>query len=117
MQDAAPGTHPLHIARTDQALVAEAVAVGRGAFEHVGDGLDAAVRMVGKAADGSFQGIVEGEMVEEQEGVEFIADPRCNGAAQLHACAFNGDLRFDNLRDGSKVVHACIDEVREKSIT
>ena len=56
-------------------------------------------------------------MVEEQKGVELIADPRCDGAAQLHACALNGDLRLDNLRNGSKVVHACIDEVREKSIT
>ena len=101
VQDAATGTHPLHIAGTDQAGVAEAVAMTGGAFEHVGDGFDAAVRVVGEAADGTFDGIVEGEVVEEQKGIEQVADPRRNGAAKPHARAFNGVLRFDNLGDFS----------------
>ncbi len=105
VQDAAPRAHPLHIAGTDETLVAEAVAVTGGAFEHVGDGLDAAVRVIGEAAEGTFERIVEGEMVEEQEGIVFVADARRNRAAQLHARAFDGDLRFDNFGDRSKVVH------------
>ena len=105
MQDAATRAHPLHIARTDETLVAEAVAVSSGAFEHVGDGLDAAVRVVRKAAQGPLERIVEGEVVEEQEGIEFIADARRDRAAQLHSGTLDGDLRFDNFGDGSKVVH------------
>ena len=45
MQDAAAGRHPLHVARAQLALVAEAVAVLDGAGEHIGDRLDAAMRM------------------------------------------------------------------------
>ena len=84
----------------------------RCALEHVGDGFDAAMRVHGEAADGTFDGIVEGEVVEEQEGIELVADARRNGSAQFHARAFDGVLRFDDLGDGSKLVHAKIDEVR-----
>ena len=89
----------------------------RGAFEHISNGLDAAMWVVGKAADGPFDGIIEGEVVEEQEGVEQVADTRRDGATQLDARAFDGVLRFDNLRDFSWVVHIRIDEMREKGIT
>src|SRR5688572_26375104 len=101
VQDAASGRHPLHVAGADQACIAEAVTMTRGAFEHVGDGLDTAVWVVGKATDGSFDGIVEGEVVEEQEGIEQVADARCNGTTQLDARALDGILRFNNLRDSS----------------
>jgi hypothetical protein len=105
VQDAAARTHPLHVAGKDSAFVAEAVAVGGGAFEHVGDGLDAAVRVVGEAADGTFERVVEGEVVEEQEGVEQVADARTEGAQQFDARALDGGLRFDDLGDGSGLVH------------
>ena len=105
VQDAASGTHPLHITGTDETLVAKAVAVGGGTFEHVSDGFDAAVRMIGEAAQGSFERIVEGEVVEEQEGVEFVADARRDGAAQFDTRALDDELRFDCLGYGSKVVH------------
>jgi len=82
-------------------------------FEHVGDGFDAAVRMVGEAAQGTFKLIGEGEVVEEQEGVGLVADARGDGAKQTHARAFDGGLWFDNLGDGSKVVHVGLDDVRE----
>ena len=45
VQDAAAGRHPLHVAGAEAAAVAEAVAVLDGPGEHVGDRLDAAVRM------------------------------------------------------------------------
>ena len=45
MEDAAPRGHPLHVAGTHRAAVAEAVAVLHGAVQHVGDRLDATVRM------------------------------------------------------------------------
>jgi len=117
VQDAAPGAHPLHVAGADGALVAQAVAVVGGAFEHVSDGLDAAVGMVGKAAQRPFQGIVKGKMVEEQEGIEFVADPWRDRAAQLDARSLNSDLRFDNSGNGSQVVHVRIDGVKKGNIT
>jgi len=73
MHDAATGTHPLHVTGTDETCVAEAIAVGGGTFEHVGDGFDAAMRMIGEAAQRTLKRIVEGEVVEEQEGVEQVA--------------------------------------------
>jgi len=101
VHDAATGAHPLHVARTDGAFVADAVAVGGGAFEHVGDGFDATVRMVGEAAHGTFERVVEGEVVEEQEGVIKVAGLGAEGTKQTHARAFDGGLWFDCLGDGS----------------
>jgi hypothetical protein len=74
--------------------------VRRGAFKHIGDGLDAAVWMSGKPANGSLNRIVESEMVEEQEGVELVADARRNRAQEFDTRAFDGDLRFDDLGEG-----------------
>jgi hypothetical protein len=69
VDDAAAGGHPLHAAVFQQAFVAGAVAVAHAAGEHVGDGLEAAVRVVGEAAD-VVAGLVGAEGVEHQEGVE-----------------------------------------------
>ena len=49
MQDPAARGHPLDVARAELAAIAEAVAVIDTAREHVGDGLDAAMGMPGKA--------------------------------------------------------------------
>jgi len=99
MENAAAGAHPLYIAGKDGAFVPKAVAVGGGAVEHVGDGFDTAMRMIREAAQGTFERIVEGEVVEEQEGIELVADARGYGAKQTHACAFDGGPWFDNLGD------------------
>ena len=50
VEDAAPGTHPLYIAGTDDTLVAEAVAMTRGTFEHIRDSFNPAVWVIGKTA-------------------------------------------------------------------
>ena len=91
--------------------------MARGALKHVGDGFDAAVRVVGEAADGTFDGIVEGEVVKEQEGIEQVADARRNGTAQFDACAFDGVLRLDNFRDFSWIVDIKLDEMKGMGIT
>jgi hypothetical protein len=83
------------IRRADVIFVAKTVAVGGGAFEHIGDGFDTAVRMIGEAADGAFERLVEGEVVEEVAGLG------SEGAKQTHTCAFDGGLWFDNLGDSS----------------
>ena len=112
VEDAATGTHPLHIAGTNETRVAEAVTMTGGAFEHIGDGFNAAMRMIGETAQGTFDGIVEGEVVEEQEGIKLVANARRYGAKQTHARAFDGGLWFDNLGDGSWVVHVGLDDVK-----
>jgi hypothetical protein len=40
-------------------------------------------------------------MVEEQEGIEFIADPRRDRPKEPYARPFDGGLRFDNSGNGS----------------
>ncbi len=51
MHDAAPSRHPLHATGHQQALAAVVVAMAHTAFQHVGDGLEAAVRMHRKTGD------------------------------------------------------------------
>ena len=51
MDHAAAGGHPLHAAVLQQPFMAGAVAMAHAAGDHVGDGLEAAVRMVGKPGD------------------------------------------------------------------
>src|SRR6266508_2136396 len=113
VQNAATGGHPLHITGTDQTGVTETIAVMRGAFEHISDRFNATMRVHGEAADGTLNRIIEGEVIEKQEGIKFVANARRNGTAQFDTCALNGSLRFDGLRNSSKVIHACMDEVRE----
>jgi hypothetical protein len=51
VHDAASGGHPLHVTGAQGAGVAEAVAMFDGTGQHIGNGLDAAVRMPGKALE------------------------------------------------------------------
>ena len=91
MQDAAPGRHPLHVAGAEIAAIAEAVAVLDVAGQHIGDGLDAAMRMPGKAG-AIFVRPVVAEIVEQQERIELGGVAEAEGAAQMHAGAFDGRL-------------------------
>ena len=61
-----------------------------GAGEHVGDRLDAAVGMPGKAGE-IFIGIVVAEVVEQQKRIELRA-MSTEGAAQMHAGPFERGL-------------------------
>ena len=82
MDEAAPGRHPLHAARFDGALVARAVSVAHAPGQHVGDGLEAAVGMVGEAAD-VVLGPVRAEFIEQQEGVQLTEFRRPDDAGEL----------------------------------
>ena len=70
------------------------------AGEHIGDGLDAAMRMPGKAG-AIVVGPVVAEIVEQQERIEFGRVAEAEGAMQLDAGAFHGRLRLDDPLDGS----------------
>ncbi len=87
----APRRHPLDVAGGDGAVVAHAVAVLHGSGEDVGDGLDPAVRMPGKARQ-IIRGNVVAEIVEQQERVEIGGVAEAEGAAQMHSCALQASV-------------------------
>ena len=88
-----------------------------GTFEHVGDSLNPAVWMIGEAADRSLNGIIKGEVVEEQEGIELVTDPGRDRPAQLNACAFDGVLWLNDVGDFSEIVHEIHDDTSLGEIT
>jgi hypothetical protein len=69
--------------------VARVVAVAHAPGDHVGDGLEAAVRMIGKAAD-VVVGVVGAEGVEHQEGVEPALQRLGQHASELDTRAVGG---------------------------
>jgi hypothetical protein len=81
VHDAASGGHPLHVSRAQGAGVAEAVAMFDGAGQHIGNGLDAAVRMPGKALEVVLR-LVVAEIVKQQEriGERRIVESRMRAA-------------------------------------
>ena len=89
VENAAAGGHPLHVAGGHAALVAERVAVRDLTGEDVGDGLDAAMRMPGKAGQ-VVGGILVAEVVEQQERIELLGLAEAEGALELDACALDG---------------------------
>src|SRR4029434_996546 len=98
--DPAPRRHPLHVTRTESPLVPQAVAMGDRPLEHVGNGLDAAVGMPGKAREiilGSFVA----EIVEQQEGVEFRGIAESEGTPELDSRSFHRGPGFDTSRTGA----------------
>ena len=101
VDDAAAGGHPLHAARLEQADVADAVAVAHAALEHDRHGLEAAVRMVGKAADVVGRGIAA-EGVEHQERVEPALQRLGQDAGQADAVAVGGRLAADDALDAAR---------------
>ena len=94
VQDAAAGRHPLHVAGGHFALVAQAVAVLDRAGQHVGDGLDPAVRMPGKSRQVIFR-IVVAEIIQQQERIEILGLAETEGALQLYAGAFDASASFE----------------------
>ena len=95
VQDAAARGHPLHVAGAQRAAVAQAVAVVDRAGEHVGDGLDAAVRVPGEARLVVGRPVVA-EVVEQQERVVLAGVAEAEGAAQADAGAFHGRAGLDD---------------------
>ena len=84
----------------DGAVVAHAVAVLDGAGQHVGDGLDAAVRVPGEAGQ-VVLGNVVAEIVEQKEGIEIGGIAEAERAAQVHAGAFQRGFGLDEPLDRS----------------
>jgi hypothetical protein len=100
VQDSAPGSHPLHVPGAQGAAVSQTVAVIDAARQHIGDGLDAPVRMPGKSR-AIVVGAVVAEVVEQQKGIELARVAEAEGAAQLHAGALDRRLGLNDSFDGS----------------
>ena len=98
VQDAAAGRHPLHVARSEIAAIAQAVAVLDIAGEHIGDGLDAAMRMPGKSGAILVRPVVA-EIVQQEERIELGGVAEAESAAQVHAGPFDGGFRGDDAFD------------------
>ena len=101
MHDAAARRHPLDVAGAELAAVAEAVAVLDRAGQHIGDGLDAAMRVPREAGEKVLRPVVA-EIVEQQEGIEVAGLPETEGAVKLDAGAFKRGLGIDHALDGTK---------------
>ena len=101
MNDAAPRRHPLHVAGSDRALIAHAVAVLHGSRQDVSDGLDPAVRVPGKPRQVILRNVIA-EIVEKQKRVEIGRIAETERAAQVHARAFQRRLGFDQPLNRSK---------------
>src|SRR5262249_31642690 len=109
VENSAPGRHPLHVASAELAPVSQTVAVIDASRQHIGDRLDAAVRMPGKSRAIVFRTIVA-EVVEQEEWIEFACIPEAEGATQLHARAFNRGLGLDDAlhrSDGHDGLTSC----------
>jgi hypothetical protein len=98
MDDAAAGGHPLDVSGGDRTLVPQAVAMLDGSRQDVRNRFDAAMRMPRKARQVVFGHIVS-EIVEQQERIVLGRFAEAEGAAQMHACAFQRGLRGHELLD------------------
>src|SRR4030095_3856416 len=98
MKNAAACGHPLDVSGAEAAAVAQAVAVLDGAGQHVGDRLDAAMRMPRKAGE-VIRGHIVPEVVEQEERVEIGRLAKAEGASQVNACALERGLGSDQLLD------------------
>ncbi len=98
MHDAGSGRHPLHVARAERALIAEAVAMLDGAGEHIGDRLDAAMRMPREAAQIVLRTIIT-EIIHHQKGIGQARITKAEHALQLYARTFKVRRGAGNLPD------------------
>ncbi|MNN23309.1 hypothetical protein D3C81_1367020 [compost metagenome] len=102
---AGAGHHPLGAAVLQQPFVAGAVAMAHAASQHVGDGLETAVRVIGEAADVVILA-VGAEGIEHQERVQPALQVLRQHAGQLDAGAVGrGDAPHDAVH-GARALHA-----------
>ena len=94
MDDPAPRRHPLNVAGRDAALVPHAIGVIHGSGQHVGDGLDAAMRMPRKARQ-IIVGNIVAKIIEKQKRIEVGCIAETERAPQMHPRALKRRLGLD----------------------
>src|SRR5262245_12654240 len=95
MEDAAARGHPLHVARAERSAIAKAVAVINRAGEHIGDRLDAAMRMPRKTRE-IVVGTLVAKIIEQQKRIELGRRAKAEAAVQFHTRAFHCRRSFDD---------------------
>jgi hypothetical protein len=101
MENATTGSHPLHIASGHFAFVAQTVGVLDRTGEHIRDRLDPAMWMPGESRQVIFR-ILIAEVVQQQEGIEFLRFTEAESALQFHARALDRGLRLNDLFNWSE---------------
>src|SRR5215469_5781442 len=98
MHDAAARGHPLHVAGSERAAIAETVAMLDRAREHRSDGLDAAMGMPRKTGEIILRPVIA-EIVKQQERIGLLGVAETEGTPQFHASAFDRRLGLHNAFD------------------
>jgi hypothetical protein len=98
VEDAAASGHPLDVAGAECSTIPEAVAVRDVARQHVGDRLDAPMRVPGKAGE-VVRGVVVAKIVEQQERIEVGRIAESERALQPDAGAFERGFRRTDVSD------------------
>ena len=88
MNDARTGGHPLHITAAQTALIAQTVAMINRAFQHIGDGLDAAMRVPWKAVFILRRHIIA-KIIHHQKRIEWCGIAKAKNAVQVNASALH----------------------------
>jgi hypothetical protein len=93
VKDAAPGGHPLHVARAELPTIAQAVAVLDGAGQDVGNRLDATMGMPRETRQ-IVSGPVATKVIEQQERIEVARVTETKPPMQMNPGAFQSGLRL-----------------------
>ncbi len=96
MHDARARRHPLHVARAQHAAMPGRVLVLELALQHVGDGLEAAVRVIGRADRLAGAVVDRPHLVEKEERIDHVQSRGRHRPAHDEACAFALAVRRDD---------------------
>jgi hypothetical protein len=100
VHDPPAGGHPLDVARPQLALVPEAVAVLDRTREHVGNRLDAAVRVPRESGEVVVRVLVA-EVVQQEERIKVAGVAEAEGAAEPDARTLDRGFALDDSLDRS----------------
>ena len=92
VNDPAARSHPLHVACGNRPAIAHAVSVFYRTGKHVGNRLDAAMRMPGKPRQIVRRHVIA-KIVQQQERIELLRIAEAKRPPQMHSRAFDGWLR------------------------
>ena len=88
VDDAGTGGHPLYVTVAEHTTVAKRITMFDIALQDIGDGLDATMRVPGKAFQ-IFRRVVIPEIVHHQERIERIGIAEAKYAVEMDTCALH----------------------------
>src|SRR5882724_1990177 len=100
VDDTARRRHPLYVAGTEVAAIAEVIFMAHAAVEHVGNGFEAAMRMCREAGHVVVR-VIGIKLVEHQKRIYILAALATQTAAQFDAGAIGSGNRLDDMDQGA----------------